>query len=928
MRLRRSFWARFALVGWIASILLSCSPEETPRAKDGVLDLRGASFAGSSPSIPLEGEWKARWDRLVPPARMDVDTGRIGTFDAPGTWNDRILDGRAHGPFGCATFSLVVLVPDSAREVGLTVPDVLTAGRLWANGALVSENGKPGTEAGSTVARAENAMAPVRVEPRDGRIALVYQISNFESERGGLSHVPRIGSLQGLEREDSLRVGKEVFLIGVLFLLGVYHLLLWAMRRHDLTAGPLALFCVLWAGRFLVEQGTGQRLLTGLVPGLPYALVAKLEVVPFYLTVAVLMHFFANYFPGIVHRRVLAAGYGFSIALVLSVVFTPPWFFGRFLALGGLINVAGVVYMAFVFATAIRKGCEGAILLAAGCGLFSACGINDLLQALELVRTGYFLDWGVLALACANSLVVARRYSNAYDSLEANSEELRRMDRVKDDFLANTSHELRTPLHGIVGMSESILAGAGKELPEGVRGDVLAIAGSAKRLTNLVNEILDFSKLRHGDISLEKRPLDCAPLVAQVVANFRPAVRRKGMALRSELASDLPRVFADQDRLVQILFNLVGNAVKFTDAGEVVVSLRTRDGEVEVEVRDTGIGIEPAARDRIFDAFVQGDAPQRGGTGLGLSITRRLVELHGGKLSVDSEPGLGSAFRFMLPVARIPEGDLLVESGGDRARLQDPMVESAEEDLVPPESPSLHGAGATVLAVDDEPVNLRILRSHLASRGYQVVCADHGRDILERIEREKPALVLLDVMMPGHDGFEVCQEIRTRHSPSELPVLFVTARNRMDDLLRGYAAGGNDYIPKPFLREELLARVDQHLRQRKTYGPLLEESALAGEIMQAVLQLWTELTRGNRADFAEASGLWTVRADPDGWRRTQTLDKYLDPHKTPRQPRWSKVQESARYVLELAERDGRGRKRAGQLRELVEQLKRGEAGAG
>jgi two-component system, sensor histidine kinase ChiS len=892
--------AFFRLLGFVCFLLLaSCNGTEPPRARAGVLDLSRQDFGSGSSSVPLKGEWGARWNRLLSPHEIPESSLPDTVFAFPGYWNDARHQGRAIGAFACGTFTLEILLPDTLRHLAIEIPDVLTASRLYANGELIAENGRVGSSRESTVARAANHMSPFAVEPIRGRVEIVYQIANFESDQGGMSYVPRIGTLQAISREDSLRMGKEVFLIGVLLLLGIYHLLLLAMRRDDRTLLPLAMVCLLWAFRFFVEQGSGHRWITGLWPDLPFSLLARLEVIPFYLNFAVSLHFFCNYFPGLVGRGILRLYYAIVLSLTAVVVLTPPWIFGRLLPLGEVLGVVSVAYAGWIFLRAIRERREGSILLAVGCAAF--------------------------ILACCNSLVVARRYSRAFLSLSAHSEELRRMDRIKDDFLANTSHELRTPLHGIIGMSESILSVAGDDLHEAVRGDVLTIAGSAKRLTNLVNDIMDFSKLRHGDISLEKRPVDCAPMVAQVVANFRPEVGRKGIALRSELPQDLPPVLADEDRLVQILFNLVGNAVKFTDVGEVVVSLVERDGVVEVDVRDSGIGIEPVDRDRIFDAFEQGNAPRRGGTGLGLSISRRLVELHGGKLSVDSQPGLGSTFLFALPVAEVPAGDRPVESGGDRARLQDVVVESAQEESAPLETPSLRGSGAVVLAVDDEPVNLRILRNHLASRGYQVACAQDGQGILERIQREKPALVLLDVMMPGRDGFEVCREIRSRHSASELPVLFVTARNRMDDLLRGYSAGGNDYILKPFLREELLARVDLHLRQRKAYGTLLEESALAGEIMQAVLRLWEELTQGNRADFAEASGLWTVRADPDGWRRTQTLDKYLDPSKTPRQPRWSKVQESVRYVLDLAERAGRGEERAGKLRELVSQL--GQASA-
>lgn len=918
----RGFWlrGRFALaaLGLLAVFLSGCSGRTVPRARQGVLDLSRQDF-GAGHSVPLEGEWGARWNRLLSPGGIPEGSLPDTVFAFPGYWNDARHGGRAIGAFACGTFTLEILLPDTLRHLAIEIPDVLTAGRLYANGELIAESGRVGTSREGTVARAVNHMSPFVATPVRGRLEIVYQIANFESDQGGMSYVPRIGTLQAISREDSLRSGKEIFLIGVLLLLGVYHLLLLAMRRDDRTLLPLALVCLLWAFRFFVEQGSGHRLITGLWPDLPFSLVARLEVIPFYLDFAVSLHFFCNYFPGLVRRGILRLYYAIAFSLTAVVVLTPPWIFGRLLPFGEVFGVVSVAYVGWVFLRAIRERREGSILLAVGCAAFSLCGINDMLSASGILFTGYFLDWGAFILACCNSLVVARRYSRAFLSLSAYSEELRRIDRIKDDFLANTSHELRTPLHGIVGMSESILSGAGNDLPETVRGDVRTIAGSAKRLTNLVNDILDFSKLRHGDIALEKRPLELGSAVSAVVVHFRPTIDRKGISLRSDLPSDLPRVLADEDRLVQILFNLVGNAVKFTDEGEVVVTARAVDGMVEVGVRDSGVGIAPGDRDRIFEAFEQGSAAGRGGTGLGLSITRRLVELHGGTLSVDSVPGRGSEFSFTLLVADA-EAEAPPSSPVDGpARLQRLAGEAPQEVSAIAHAEPVRGGGAVILAVDDEPVNLRILRNHLGARGYAVVCAEDGNDILDRIEREKPALVLLDVMMPGRDGFEVCTEIRTRHSASELPVLFVTARNRMEDLVRGYAVGGNDYILKPFLREELLVRVDQHLRQRKAYGNLLEESLLAGEIMQAVLRLWEEITQGTRADFAQASGLWTVRLDADGWRRTQTLDKYLDPSKTPRQPRWGKVKESARYVLDLAEREGRTTE-AAKLRKLAEQL--------
>jgi two-component system sensor histidine kinase ChiS len=891
-----------------------------PTAQGGRLELSGHAFATGSAAVELQGAWRVKWDTLMEPGQVDPDSTGWEFHPVPGLWNDVPAQEARRGGFGCATFVLDVRVPDSLHRLGMVVPEVMTAGRLWANGRLVATNGRPGSTRATTVAGAENPMAPVPVEVDSGRIRLVYQIANFESDQGGMSYVPRIGAWDRLVRDESIRVGKEFFLVGVLLLLGLYHLWAWLQRRHERTALPLGLFCLLWSFRFLVEQGTGQRLLTGLLPGTSYATVARLEVVPFYLTVATLLHFFSAYFQGLVHRRILRFGYGFSAALLLVVAATPPWVFGRFLSFGALVCVAAVVLMVHVFVRAVRERREGAVHLCAGFAVFAVTGINDLLQALQMVHTGYWMDWGVLALALANTLVVARRHGNAFLAMERHAGELSRLDRIKDDILANTGHELRTPLHGIVGIADAVLARS-PDLPESVRSDLGAVSGSARRLAHLVNDILDFSRLRQAEVALPTGPVEVGPSVDRVLLHFREEAARKGLELRSEVPGDLPLAEADADRLDQILFNLVGNALKHTDTGAVGVAARAREGRLELDVRDSGTGIAAPDRARIFEPFEQGSGARRGGTGLGLPISRRLAQLMGGSLEVESEEGKGSVFRLSIPVSnrRRPAPSTSVPTG----RLQR-VLEAEPVSAGPREARSAGRTGSTILVVDDEPLNLRVLQGLLEPEGHRVVCESDPRRVVERVESERPRLVLLDVSMPERDGYAVCRELREHWSASELPVVFVTARDRSDDLVRGYEAGGNDYLIKPILREELRARVDLHLAQQKAYGSLRDESNSAAETMQAVVALWEEITAQGRADFAERSGLWKVQMDADGWRRTQTLDKYLDPAKVPRQPRWAKVRESARWILELAEREGVGDDRTRDLRERLERLEPGD----
>ncbi len=403
----------------------------------------------------------------------------------------------------------------------------------------------------------------------------------------------------------------------------------------------------------------------------------------------------------------------------------------------------------------------------------------------------------------------------------AASRRLQEADRLKDEFLANTSHELRTPLYGITGLAESLIDGAAGELPDAARSHLAMLVASGRRLTSLVNDILDFSKLKHRSLALERRPVDLRSVSEVVLALSHPLVGSKELRLVNAVPVDLPPADADEDRLQQILHNLVGNALKFTEAGTVEVGAEVfGDGgkEIVVRVTDTGLGIAEDEQERIFRAFEQADASierRHGGTGLGLAITRRLVELHGGRLWLESTPEEGSAFFFSLPrfAGEVPVGTVsagAVPVGTRPVGLPVAPHEIAEV-AVPDTAPSPPSSSADVLIVDDEPVVRQVLVNHLATSGYRLRQAANGVEALERIEERLPDLVLLDVMMPRMSGYELCRNLRQHHTLDELPVIFLTAKSQPSDLVVGLAAGANDYLAKPITKSELLARVKTHL---------------------------------------------------------------------------------------------------------------------
>ncbi|MDX2286003.1 MAG: tetratricopeptide repeat protein [Bacteroidia bacterium] len=396
------------------------------------------------------------------------------------------------------------------------------------------------------------------------------------------------------------------------------------------------------------------------------------------------------------------------------------------------------------------------------------------------------------------------------------SERLEQIDRLKDQFLANTSHELRTPLNGIIGITEGLLD---QDLDTDTRYNLGMVVASGKRLASLVNDLLDFSRIRNADLVLRQRPLHLRSLVDVVLQVSYPLTQGKNLKLLNEVSGDLPAAFADEDRLTQVLHNLVGNAIKFTESGHVRVDAAEKDGQLLLSVTDTGIGIPENKREAIFQEFVQADGSiqrEYAGTGLGLSISKYLVEQHGGKMWVESEVGKGSTFFFTLPLSTEKAE---AASLAAQARLTPlmPAPETAQTQALGRIVASKTGGGLIrILIVDDEPINHQVLKNHLRSGQFEVASAMNGQEALVLIEGSpKFDLILLDIMMPRMSGYEVAQKIRETHLPSDLPIIMVTAKNQVADLVQGLQTGANDYLAKPFSKDEFLARLGTHLNLRQ-----------------------------------------------------------------------------------------------------------------
>jgi signal transduction histidine kinase/DNA-binding response OmpR family regulator len=396
--------------------------------------------------------------------------------------------------------------------------------------------------------------------------------------------------------------------------------------------------------------------------------------------------------------------------------------------------------------------------------------------------------------------------------LEVALERAQEADRLKSEFLANMSHELRTPLNSIIGFSRVILNGIDGPITDLQRTDLTAIHNSGVHLLGLINDILDLSKIEAGRMELRKESVDISPVVKGVLDTCSPLIQGKPVDLVPQIPSDTPPVYADPTRVRQIILNLVSNAIKYTDRGAITVSAIAQDTEVVVSIRDTGIGIQPHDQFKVFEPFRQvGKAVERraAGTGLGLAISRRFVEMHGGRIWVESEAGQGSIFSFTLPAM---------------ASARPAGAPAAEVPVAPSSS-------RTVLVVDDDPDVISLFRRYLEEQGYQVIGAQDAVEALRLAWEEHPYAITLDINMPEEDGWTVLRALKEDKATREIPVIICSV---VQDEDTGFSLGAADYLTKPICQEDLLASLGRLRRPVRQIVVVDDDPAVLREMIQTL----------------------------------------------------------------------------------------------
>jgi signal transduction histidine kinase/CheY-like chemotaxis protein len=787
--------------------------EKEPEAVNGTLDLTGWD-AQKDGTVKLAGQWEFYFGQLLTPDDFKNRQPAGKTIQkVPSKWSLYKIGESKLPAHGTATYRLKVLLPTQGGSYGIKMTSIYASAKIFVDGQQVLSCGSPGDSPANTVHQyyADTGYFNTGKDEVD----IVVQAANYISAYSGIFYHIHFGSQQSISKLRLYNFFIDAAIIAGTIFISLYFFGLSLQRKNRLEVFFFAAYCLFSAIHY---STCSEVLLNYAFPGIGYNASVKIQVISLVLSFYALFEYVYHAFNATYARKPRIFNSAMVIFFILLTCFTNFYLWYYTYVIFSMANIYIISMVIYIIGKQIYVKVEGRyylyIAVISSVVLFLVNLFNIVLALESNIFLPVFRPIFILSLA----LYMSGKYENYYKTIEELSKRLSSLDKLKDDFLAKTSHELKTPLNGIINISQSLLDGAGGRLNGAQAEDIRLIASIGKRLSTLVYDILDYSKLKVMDITLKINSIDAHQVVESTADIFRHLTKGKPLNIENQIQAGTCIVLADENRLKQILSNLMDNAVKFTPQGTITIAGYLEGDFAFIEVRDTGRGIPPNSLKDIFSSYEQIPSTSREatGTGLGLAITKQLVELHGGRIFAESRLGKGSCFTFSLPRGRREKS---MESASNKT--DEPHASLTDSNM-----PYRVDAGGefSVLAVDDEYSNLKALLNTLLVCPYNVTAVGSGEAALCLLEDALTFdLCILDVMMPGMSGYEACRKIREKYSPLDLPVLLLTAKALPEDLEAGFMAGANDFLVKPFEARELKCRVQTLVQLKKSKESLLEK---------------------------------------------------------------------------------------------------------
>ncbi len=773
------------------------SAAEKPAIRNGVIDLSKWDFENQG-VVELKGSWEFYWKEFI----LEGEGGRntVNYVYAPKTWKCTRAGMNGVTGTGYASYRVKIILPQNGKKrYALYFYDQGTAYTAYINGEAAAHNGKPGKEKKSS--QPQYLPKPYYFSTEKSSIELTLHISNFEYQTGGLWYPIYIGSHNAVNTYEINKISIDMILFGILLVMACYHLVLYLLRREEKSPLYFSIFCIIIALRILL---TGEKMLVRLFPDFSWTVLIKLELLTVPLGFMSFLSYFKTVFSNEISKKVVSVFYvllaAFSVLmLVLPTVYT------RYVLFLTQFTTAPLLLFVFFWlykAVAVRR--EGVYALLTGLLVLCAAYIHDVLYSNEIIDSVYILPFGLSIFIFSQSVLLSMRFSKAFQTVKDLNNSLSRMDKLKDDFLSNTSHELRTPLNGIIGMINLL---KNTELNTNQEKYINLLMSASVSLNNIVNDIIDMSKIRIGKLTLQNVLFDLHSTITEIFEIFQFQVKEKNVNLEfiEQYRPDC-YFYGDPFRIQQIILNFLSNSLKFTDSGHIRLTVtKLSENENPVTVRfsfeDTGPGIPTSKKEEIFKPFTQIETTSEKvhhGLGIGLTISKQIVELMGGTIQLDENRETGTQFFVDIPFKtgkKIEDNNLKTENG----------PQFTEEDI------NSKAAHKKILVVEDNVINSLFITTILSKKGFSVDTAVNGVEALTKIHRTRFDLVLMDVNMPEMNGYDTTQAIRNTEKDRHVPIIAITAYTYQDDIDKCFKAGMDDYVQKPLNESDIFTKILKYI---------------------------------------------------------------------------------------------------------------------
>lgn len=832
MKLKNSnkiFITSFAVILFILAIkffIFKNNYVKAPLCENGFLDLSSWDFKKYG-DVKLKGRWEFYPDVLLFPEDFESKTLLKKMYiNVPNSWtreinnNNNLISNK-----GIGTYKLKIKTNSNFYMYGLITTQINSSYRIFINNKKAAECGKP--EISFEKGYSPNVMPSIMMFPsNDNVVEIIIQVANLDYHSGGIIQSIYFGTDMKILDNYLKKTMVNMLSIAFLIMFGIYYLRIYIKGNKEKKLMYFGICCIIYSYIFATNN---EKIFNRIFSFIPSMIVLKMTLI----SISVIIYFISlfihesnkNFIPQ-TYKSIITYMISANIILIICI---PLKYAGIIENIVGFTNTSICILIATLLASAIINKKYGKFSLRGTLALF--CGsilgilqyITYILYYLSIIHSNFIPAISFLFVLVEGSIMLLGQYKKAYSDLETLSNNLVKLSRIKDEVLINTSNEFKTPLTAIVNIAQAIKSEKYKN-PLKLEQNLSHIISISTRLSSLVNDIIDFENLQNSSIKFSKKIFDVNASV-QMAVDVLGHMKKGDVILLNHVPEGKYYVQADENRLKQIVFHLITNSLKYTEKGYIEIKSENIDNYIYISVVDTGIGIDEETQKRIFSRNVFSKDENFIGevsSGIGLSISKLLAINMDGDLYLKwSEVNKGSIFILKIPKAEnyksVQKDNLNLGHKSKAVTIDNNIMLDNNENI----------KKIKLLIVDDEISNIMVLKEIFYEEYYEIIVAYNGKSALELLEKHKDIrIVLLDIMMPGLSGYDVCKKIREKYKLFEIPILLLTVRHTPEEIEAGLEAGANDFLVKPFNSKELKARVKTLMKLKDSVDESLKMETL------------------------------------------------------------------------------------------------------